>query len=77
MLLPTRLNQDDLETVELLDEGQYFPQLSLALGNLHGAVQQLQGILALDVLLSGTQFLVRIEQSLRLTEGKKKLTLTH
>lgn len=75
MLLSTWLNQDDLETVELLDEGQRFLKLSLALRDLQGAVQKLQSVLALDVLLSRTQGLVRIEQSLGLTKGKKKIVI--
>ncbi|TNN64773.1 hypothetical protein EYF80_024968 [Liparis tanakae] len=73
VLLSTRLNQDDLETVELLDEGQRFLKLSLALRNLQRAVQKLQSVLALDVLLSRTQGLVRIQQSLGLTKGKRKM----
>lgn len=39
VLLVSWLNQDDLETVELLDEGQRFLELSLALGNLQETLQ--------------------------------------
>lgn len=38
-LLVTWLNQHDLQTVELLDEGKRFLELSLALRNLQRAVQ--------------------------------------
>lgn len=62
LLLVTGLHQDNLETVELLNESQGFLELALALGYLQRAVQQLHRALPLDVPLSRAQGLVRIEQ---------------
>lgn len=70
LLLLTRLNKDNLQTVELLDEGQSFLQLSLTLRDLQGAAKQLHRTLALDVPLSRTQVLMWIQQSLRLRKQK-------
>lgn len=67
-----RLNPDYLKSVELLDESQDFLELRLGFGNLQGATQELQGGLALDVLLGWTQGLVRIQQSLRLRKKRVK-----
>lgn len=66
------LNQDNLEAVEFLDEGQSFLELSFTLGDLKGPLQQLQRTVALDILLSRTERLIRVQQRHRLRKRKQK-----